>query len=431
MKVIKSPFITPFGGLNFVIAELDKLGIGDLIDKKLPAIGPQSKYNWRDVFYSYWSVFLCGGDCAEDLGGNFRASLSHMPSVAIPSPDRVLERMKQLAEAPTLFDSARSKAVHQFALNSKLNELNLGICKKLFGSNLQNATVDYDNTICYTEKKDATRTYKFENGYQPGVAFIGQKVVYVENRNGNSTAHVGQADTLKRMFLQLQNQGIKVKRFRADSATYGLEMINVIDQFSDHFYLRARMNQTLEKAISSIKNWHLISNQEDKIYRGETSFTPFKRVVRDTAKAPELKTYRLVVTKEKRRDGQLNFFTGEACLYSAIITNDFEMTATQIAHFYNQRGAAEKEFDVLKNDFGWNKLPFSFMQQNNVYLLVTAMCRNIYHFLIGYFSKIVQGLKPTYRIKKFIFRFICIPAKWIKHAGQWQLRLYGNVAFKT
>src|SRR5690606_23404542 len=108
-----------------------------------------------------------------------------------------------------------------------------------------------------------------------------------------------------------------------------------------------------------------------------------------------------------------------------------EMTANEIVHVYNQRGAAEKEFDVLKDDFGWNKLPFSFLNQNNVYLLVTAMCRNIYSYLIQTFSKKVRGLKPTYRIKKFIFRFICIPAKWIKHAGQWHLRIYGKIAFKT
>jgi hypothetical protein len=339
--------------------------------------------------------------------------------------------LKELSEAPTRFDSPRSKAVHHFALNSKLNELNISICKKLFGSNLQNVTVDYDNTICYTEKKDATRTYKFENGYQPGVAFIGSRVVYVENRNGNSTAHVGQSDTLTRMFLQLQKQGITVNRFRADSATYGLEMINVIDQFTDNFYVRARMSQTLEKAIASITKWQRLENQQDEIYRGETTFTPFQRVVRGTNKSCDLKTYRLVVTKEKRRDGQLNFFTGEAYIYRAIVTNDQELTADQVVHFYNQRGKAENEFDVLKNDFGWNKLPFSFLAQNNAYLLITAMCRNIYHYLINYFSKSIKGLKPNHRLKKFIFRFICIPAKWIKHAGQWHLRLFGNIAFKT
>lgn len=352
MKVINSPSISAFGGINYVIKELDKFGIGDALNSQLPALAPQSKYSWRDILYSYWSIFLCGGDCAEDLGGNFRTSLSQTPHLAIPSPDRVLERMKGLAFEPTLYDSKRSKAVHHFALNSRLNELNLSICKKLFGLSLQDVTVDYDNTICHTEKKDAARTYKHENGYQPGVALIESKVVYVENRNGNSPAHVGQAHTLKRMFLQLQKQNIKVERFRADSATYGLEMIQVIEEFADTFYVRARMNQTLEKAISRISDWRSVENNGEDIYRGETTYTPFQRVVRGTSKSKSLKTYRLIVTKEKRRDGQMNFFTGEACLYTAIITNDHDLSINEVVQFYNQRGAAEKEFDVLKNDFG-------------------------------------------------------------------------------
>ena len=36
-----------------------------------------------------------------------------------------------------------------------------------------------------------------------------------------------------------------------------------------------------------------------------------------------------------------------------------------------------------------------------------------------------------FRIKKFIFRFICIPAKWIKSGRMIKLRLYGNIYFKT
>ncbi|MDZ7845997.1 MAG: transposase [Owenweeksia sp.] len=64
------------------------------------------------------------------------------------------------------------------------------------------------------------------------------------------------------------------------------------------------------------------------------------------------------MTKEKRKDGQINAFTGEAYNYAVIITSDRDATPDEIVHFYNQRGTTEKEFDVLKNDFGWNNLPF-------------------------------------------------------------------------
>jgi hypothetical protein len=79
MKVQKSSNLNPFGGLNFVMEELDRQKIGALLNQELPAIGKQSQYSWRDLFYSYWSVFYCGGDCAEDLSDNFKSSLSLVP----------------------------------------------------------------------------------------------------------------------------------------------------------------------------------------------------------------------------------------------------------------------------------------------------------------------------------------------------------------
>lgn len=54
------------------------------------------------------------------------------------------------------------------------------------------------------------------------------------------------------------------------------------------------------------------------------------------------------------------------------------MTKDEVAYFYNQRGAIENEFDVLKNDFGWNNLPFSKLEQNTVFLFFTVICRNLY-----------------------------------------------------
>lgn len=41
------------------------------------------------------------------------------------------------------------------------------------------------------------------------------------------------------------------------------------------------------------------------------------------------------------------------------MTNDFDLTNDDVVFFYNARGASEREFDILKNDFGWNKKPFS------------------------------------------------------------------------
>jgi hypothetical protein len=96
MKILNSSAITPFGGLNFVIKEAIDLNINTLLSSNLPRLPQQCKYNWFDILMSYWSVFFCGGDCAEDFSINLRNGLNNNPYINIPSPDRVLERIKSL-----------------------------------------------------------------------------------------------------------------------------------------------------------------------------------------------------------------------------------------------------------------------------------------------------------------------------------------------
>lgn len=431
MKIIKSKNISAFGGLNFVIQELDNKNIGGILNNGLPKLGPQSTYNWKDLLYSYWSVFFCGGDCAEDLADNFKSNLSQTPQFKVPSPDRVLNRLKELVQPSEFFTTQRGTKVHQFAFNDNLTELNLKVLNHLSKLSHSKVDLDYDNTICFTEKKDAQYTYKKSLGYAPGVALVGSDVVYVENRNGKSNASALQSETLGRMFKHLEKQNIKTNRFRADSASYEFLTIKTIEKYSDKFYVRARMSTTTDKIITSVKEWKSVGKNEQGVLRGETIYTPFERAARDVKMKDQLKPYRFIITKENREDGQVNSFTGEACTYSIIITNDFDSEIDQVVFYYNNRGTIEREFDVLKNDFGWQKLPFSSLEENQVYLQIMAICRNLYGYMIKLFSQKVIGLSSKYRIKKFIFRFIAIPAKWIYRSRHWQLRVYGTIGWKT
>lgn len=97
MKVINSGYISPFGGLNFVLKALDNLSIGDLLNNELPGLPKQSQYDWRDILYNFWSIYFCGGDCIEDLSDNLKHALKDNPLLKSCSPDSVLKRMKELA----------------------------------------------------------------------------------------------------------------------------------------------------------------------------------------------------------------------------------------------------------------------------------------------------------------------------------------------
>ena len=96
----------------------------------------------------------------------------------------------------------------------------------------------------------------------------------------------------------------------------------------------------------------------------------------------DVKHCRLVVQRQRKQKGeQLDIFDGEYT-YRCILTNDWDMTDEEIIQHYNKRGTAEQVFDRQNNDFGWAHLPKSFMNQNTVFLLITAMAANFYLSLL-------------------------------------------------
>ena len=86
----------------------------------------------------------------------------------------------------------------------------------------------------------------------------------------------------------------------------------------------------------------------------------------------------------------------------------------------------------MNNGFGWNRLPKSFMAENTVFLILTAIIRNFHLWLMSPLRHKEFGLSPRNRIKAFVFKFICVPAKWIWTARQWMMNIYTqNTAYRN
>ena len=71
------------------------------------------------------------------------------------------------------------------------------------------------------------------------------------------------------------------------------------------------------------------------------------------------------------------------------------------------------------------------MAENTVFLLLTAIIRNIYKFLMGRLDTKAFGLKKCSRIKAFVFKFISVPAKWIRTARHYELNIYTHFSFRA
>lgn len=423
MKVVKSKQLSSFGGINFVYEHLNSMNICAILKKNLPSLGNQSKYTWHDLLYSFLTIYYCGGDCIEDLNTNLKMHIKNNPFIKLTSSDTLLRRMSGLSTKIQTCTTPRGNVTHEYCHNQTMLDLNIDILKTQRAFDKEDNILDYDNTILFNEKKDSKMTYKRDYGYQPGVCTLNENfVLFIENRNGNSDAKSFQSETLKRMFDSLLKKNVgKIKHFRADAASYQHDVIDLLREKVQFFYIGCR-NSYVEDNFSKITEWTHVKDELGELEIGSINYTPFEEVAKQKNK--KCYEYRLVVKRRKNKDGQINMITQDDYEYRAILTNNFNIMAEEVVDLYNKRGNMERQFDILKNDFGWNNMPFSKLEKNLVFLYFSAICRNLYNSIIIYFSNKTKRLNPNFRIKKFIFRFIILPVKWIIQGRQQKLRVY-------
>ena len=403
MYCVRSTSITPFAGISYVNADFSRCGLSELIDNELGVRGQGGGYSYSDIFRTWFNIFFCGGECAEDIQVHLGPSLKQIPDNSVPGADTLLRGIKELAVDNTQVVSTSDKT-YQFNINDKMNGLllkSLLLTKQLVSG--QSYDFDYDNQILAHEKYDAKKTYKKNTGYFPGIASLGRNVIYVENRDGNANVKTGQAETLKRIYGSIKQNGMSVNRSRMDAGSYSEDIVDVVSKNSRLFYIRANKCMSLTTRINQIEDWQSVEINFKDLQVASLKFTSFF----------EDRNYRLVIQREKKEDPQLDIFDGEF-VYRCILTNDWESSEKEIIEYYNQRGSSETNFDVMNNDFGWKHLPCSdtayfvhstSMKNNTVYLILTAMIKNFYHYVVEKVSKVFTDILPTSRLKRFIFRF--------------------------
>ena len=413
-KIVKlSKKITPFAGISYVNSEFNNCGMSQLIDSELGVRVLKAGYSYSDILRNWTNLFLSGGDCAEDIQVYLRSSLEQIPDNKPPSADTLVRGVKELAQDNTEVVSSSGKT-YNFNINDKMNNLNMKTL--LLTGQLQKGKsydLDFDNQIISHNKYDASVTYKKNKGYFPGIATIGNKIIYVENRAGNANVKLGQANTIERIGKLVKDNKLSLYRSRMDAGSYSQEIIDAVSKISELFYIRANKCMSLTERINKIEDWQTVEINLKEYQVASLEFTQFFAD----------RHYRLVVMREKNDDPQLDLFDGKF-KYRCILTNDWESTEEDIIIFYNDRGSSEDIFDVMNNDFGWKHLPCSDMHHNTVFLIMTAIIKNFYNHIVEKVSEVFKDIPSTSRLKRFIFRFICVCGQWVYRGRQWILNLY-------
>lgn len=383
---IKSDRITSFGGIYLVNRLFDHFSLGKVINDTLGLRSTAyNGYQWDEIVKSLFDIYLCGGDHIEDITSIMHC-LSQAPGSHVPSSGTIGRGIKQLATDNITYTAKSGQFLD----------------------------VDFDHQFIPTEKHDASYSYKKAFGYFPGVASVGGVIVHVENRDGNTPVKFCQAETLKRLFASLRKHELFIYRFRADCGSYSKEIVETIDAHSNLFYRRASNCESAYTEFAELDGWKTIEINYQKCEVRSVKFNWFM----------EEKDYRLVIQRTRIEHEPDIFGDTFSYVYRCILTNDWEMSEKVIIEYYNQRGARERDFDAPNNDFGWSHLPCSFLNENTVFLLLMAMCKNFHTAILYEIGKVFYNIKPKHRLKKFIYRFISVPAKWVRTARTHVLRLF-------
>lgn len=407
----------PFGGIFSVLRKFSP--IERLIDSELGLRVKTFGYQYSEIIRTMMCTYLCGGNRVED-SKIFQEGIEYMPGMRLCSPDTVLRAINELTTENETYES-ESGRTYDFNPAEKLNGIMVKVSvEQRLARPGRKYVLDFDHKFIEAEKYDARFSFKGFRGYSPGVAVLTDMctgddvVVGVENRDGNANVKFHQSETLGRVFDRLENHGLWATAVRCDCGSYSREIIETVMRHCHKFYIRANMYEALRRSLGEHTVWRKTTVGDQEL---EVLTLPFTSI-------EGIDHCRLVVQRSPKPLEQApDLFDGK-WVYRAILTNDWDADEEEIIDFYNQRGAKEKIFDQLDNDFGWNYLPKSFMNQNAVFMVLTAMIRNFYCGLLRHKEFAKLGLDRKSRVKSFISKFLAVPAKWTRHAREHVLNLF-------
>ena len=251
---IKFEKLTPFGGIFPIMEQFDAF-LAQTIDSTLGMRCKWYGYQYSEILRSLMCVYLCGGSCVEDVTTHLMRHLSFHPPLRTCSAETILRAIEELTSENTTYKLASGRA-YDFNTADKMNSLLVNallVTGQLKAG--QEYDFDFDHQSIETEKYDAKPTYKKFLSYSPGVAVIGDVIVGIENRDGNTNVRFNQKETLERFFKRLEASGVHVARACMDCGSCLEEIVGMVEAHCKHFYIRANRYSPLYDSMSSLTDW--------------------------------------------------------------------------------------------------------------------------------------------------------------------------------
>ncbi len=400
--------LTAHGGLVLMAEFNHGIGLRELTDQYLPVPGSNRGFDPSEIVDAVVLMLQGGGRSLEDLR-ELRDEEGLMKLIGrdeIPEPDTVGDWLRRMG------DPSRGKPGLE-GLDRVRGKINERILRR---DGIKEYTLDADATEIIGEKADALFTYNGDKGYMPVAGFLYETPVclYDEFREGNVAPAFGQ----KEFYLQCKGRmprGKRIGNYRADSASYQAGLINQLEEDGVKYGITADQDKAVKKVIGMI-------GQEE--WREPVRGCGYELAETVHCMNGTKKAFRLVVKRERRRQGDLFEKEGQY-FYHAVATNwlEEEKNSWEVLKWHNQRGEAENFNKELKIGLGMERMPCGQTHANAVFFRIGVIAYNLF---IGFKRLSCPESWMKHTIATFRWKIVQVAGRIVRHAGETVLKLMIN-----
>jgi len=350
--------VTSHAGLALLGEFCVGLNLLKKVDSYLPGPGSGAGYKASEYVFPLVLMLNGGGRSLEDMRV-IREDIGLreiLPLERVPSSDAIGDWLRRSGATGGLIG---------------LEKTNRKILKRgLKYNSIIEYTLGVNATGIEAQKESAKMTYKGYKGYMPIVGHLAENglVVTEEFREGNVAPAAKNLEFLKHCIKQMPG-GKRIRKFRADSASYQADIINFCYKEGIEFAIGADLDEAVVRAIESIPEPEWKEYQNGHI----------AEIIHCMNRTEE--AFRIIVV---RRPYQGKLFDDEdmQTKYTVVATS-IEGKAEDVLGWYNQRGdCSENRIKDLKIGFGMERMPCGQTYANAVFFRIGTLAYNIYRLFL-------------------------------------------------
>lgn len=419
---------TGFGGIGLMQEVVLKVGLADLVNKRLQLLKYAHPYHESDHVLNLIYNFTTGATCLDDLEElrNDSAYLNALGVRRIPDPTTAGDFLRRFGHDDNLM------------LLSVMNEANRRVWRAA-NTSRQFAILDVDSTITETfgeQKRRMDISYKGIWGFHPLVITEATSSTHVclVHRPGNETSQQDAAYWIEYAVSEVEESFAGVY-LRGDSAFNLTHKYDEWDSAGIKFCFGMGSSPNLLKIAGELREscWkrlspdHRSSGRPQTPKEGRVKARRFKNIRTNAEHVAEFtytpsrctEEYRVIVVRKQIQvsEGHGRLFDEDHYRYFFYITNIRNWTPTEVSEFIRKRCDHENKLEQLKK--AAMRFPCADFNANWAWMIMGAMAWNLKSWLGMIFDDPAAGRDIiAMEFKRFLRGIIYVPCQILKTGRQ-------------